>query len=40
MKFISAHYNMYYNSINITTFDSYILWIECTKAEEGLKTTP
>lgn len=30
---------MYYNSIDITTFDGYILRIDCNKAEEGLKTT-
>lgn len=40
MNFISASYNMYHNSIDITTFDSYILRIDCNKAEEGLKTTP
>lgn len=39
MNFISAGYNMYHNSINITTFDGYILRIDCNKAEEGLKTT-
>lgn len=30
---------MYHNSIDITTFDGYILRIECNKAEEELKTT-
>lgn len=30
---------MYHNSIDITTFDGYILRIDCNKAEEGLKTT-
>ena len=39
MNFISASYNMYHNSIDITTFDGYILRIDCNKAEEGLKTT-
>lgn len=39
MKFISASYNMHHNSIDITTFDGYILRIDCSKAEEGLKTT-
>jgi len=29
---------MYHNSIDITTFDGYILRIDCNKAEEGLKT--
>lgn len=36
MNFISASYNMYHNSIDITTFDGYILRIDCNKAEEGL----
>ena len=31
---------MYHNSIDITTFDGYILRIDCNKAETGLKTTP
>ena len=39
MNFISASYNIYHNSIDITTFDGYILQIDCNKAEEGLKTT-
>ncbi len=39
MDFISARYNMYHNSIDITTFDGYILRIDCNKAEEGVKTT-
>ena len=39
MNFISASYNMYHNSIDITTFDGYILRIDCNKAEEVLKTT-
>lgn len=40
MKFIYAEYNMYHNSIDITTFDGYLLRIDCNKAEDGLKTTP
>ena len=40
MKFISATYNQYCNSIDITTFDNMILRIDCNKAEDGLKTTP
>lgn len=36
MNFISASYNMYHNNIDITTFDGYILRIDCNKAEEGL----
>lgn len=39
MKLLYARYNMYHNSIDITTFDGYILRIYCNKAEEGLKTT-
>lgn len=39
MNFISAGYNMYHNSIDITTFDGFILRIYCNKAEEGLKTS-
>lgn len=37
MRFIYAKYNMYHNCIDITTFDGYILRIDCGKAEEGLK---
>ena len=40
MKLIYAEYNMYHNSINITTFNGYLLRIDCNSAEEGLKTTP
>ncbi len=39
MKFIYAEYNIYHNSIDITTLDGYILRIDCNKAEEGLKAT-
>ncbi len=39
MNLIYARYNMYHNSIDITTFDGYILRIDCNKAEKGLKTT-
>ena len=40
MRFIHATYNMIHNSIDVTTFDGYVLRIDCGKAEEGLKTTP
>lgn len=40
MKFIYAEYNMYHNSVDITTFDGYLLRIDCNRAEDGLKTTP
>ena len=39
MNLIYARYNMQHNSIDITIFDGYYLWIDCNKAEEGLKTT-
>lgn len=35
MNLIYARYNMYHNSIDITTFDGYILRIDCNKAENG-----
>lgn len=40
MKFIYAEYNMHHGSIDITTFDGYILRIDCNVAEDGLRTTP
>ena len=40
MKFIYTEYNMYHNSIDVTTFDGYILRIDCNVAEDGLRTTP
>ena len=40
MKFIYAEYNENHNSIDITTFDGYLLRIDCNTAEDGLKTTP
>lgn len=40
MRLIYAEYNMYHNSIDVTTFDGYILRIECNTAEDGLLTTP
>lgn len=39
MGLIYAEYNPLTNSIDITTFDNYILRIDCNKAEDGLKTT-
>lgn len=39
MNLTYARYNMYHNSIDITTFDDYILRIDSNKAEEKLKTT-
>ena len=40
MKLIYADYNPLTNSIDVTTFENYILRIDCNKAEDGLKTTP
>lgn len=40
MRLVHADYNMYHNSIDITTFEGYILRIDCNKAEDGLITTP
>lgn len=35
-----AVYNPQTNSINITTFENYIVRIDCNKAEDGLKSAP
>ena len=40
MRLIYADYNPYTNSIDVNTFENYILRIDCNKAEDGLKTTP
>lgn len=40
MRLIYADYNPLMNSIDVTTFENYILRIDCNKAEDGLKTTP
>ena len=39
MRFINAWYNMQNNSVEINTYDGYILRIDCLKAEEGITTT-
>ena len=39
MRFIYDDYNMWTNSIDVMTFDNYILRIDCNKTEEGLKLT-
>ena len=39
MRLIYAEYNQQTNSIDVTTFENYILRIDCNKAEDGLKTT-
>lgn len=40
MRFIYAEYNMYHNSVDVTTFDGYILRIDCNVAKGKLRTTP
>ena len=40
MRLIYAEYNPQTNSVDVTTFENYILRIDCNKAEDGLKTTP
>ena len=40
MRLIYADYNPQTNSIDVTTFENYILRIDCNKAENGLRTTP
>ena len=40
MRLIYADYNPQTNSIDVTTFENYILQIDCNMAEEGLRTTP
>ena len=39
MKLIYAEYNPKTNSIDVTTFDDYMLRIDCNMAEDGLNTT-
>ena len=40
MRLIYAEYNPQTNSIDVTIFGTYILRIDCNKAEDGLRTTP
>ncbi|MDE5778026.1 MAG: toxin-antitoxin system protein [Lachnospiraceae bacterium] len=40
MGLIYAEYNPLTNSIDLTTFEIYILRIDCNKSEDGLKTAP
>lgn len=40
MRLIYAEYNPQTNSIDVTTFENYILRIDCNKAENELNTTP
>lgn len=39
MRLIYAEYNSQTNSIDVTTFENYILRIDCNKTEYGLKNT-
>lgn len=40
MRLIYADYNPQTNSIDVTTFENYILRIDCNEAENGLRNTP
>ena len=40
MQLIYARYNKNHNSIDITTFNGYLLRIDCNRVEHGLKVTP
>ena len=37
MRLIYADYNPYTNSIDVNTFENYILRIDCNKVEEGVE---
>ena len=39
MRLIYADYNPQTNSIDVSTFENYILRIDCNRAEDGLRTT-
>ena len=40
MEFVYADYNSLTNCVDITTYENYILRIDCGIAEQGLHTTP
>ena len=40
MRLIYAEYNPQTNSIDVNTYENYILRIDCNMAENGLRTTP
>ena len=40
MRLINAWYNMQNNSIEVNTYEGYILRIDCNKVEQGIITTP
>ena len=37
MRFIHATYNMLHNCIDVTTFDGYVLRIDCGKSGKRIK---
>ena len=39
MRLIYEEYNTQTNSIDVNTYENYILRIDCNKAENGLRTT-
>ncbi len=39
MRLIYAENNTKTNSLDVTTFENYILQIDCIRAEDGIKTT-
>ena len=40
MRAVYARYNAEYNSIDVTTFQGYVLRLNCGKVEERLRLTP
>ena len=40
MRAVYARYNAEYNSIDVTTFQGYVLRLDCGKVEERLRLTP
>ena len=40
MRAVCARYNAKYNSIDVTTFQGYVLRLDCGKVEKRLRLTP
>ena len=40
MRAVYARYNAKYNSIDVSTFQGYIMRLDCGKIEERLRLTP
>ena len=40
MRAVYARYNAKYNSIDVSTFQGYIMRLDCGKVEERLRLTP